>query len=90
MSKILLPKFERFRAIGRHIPKWSDPDSLYFRLPEHYKQRHRDFLNTVPKPVHYKPSEKPYIVDHVHGVKLNTEHHIMQSNFIFFWGKILF
>ena len=67
--KILLPKLERFRAIGREIPKWSDPNGIYFRLPEHYKKRHREFLNTLPKPVHYKPSDKKYEVNHDFGVK---------------------
>lgn len=69
MSRILLPKFERVKSIGKQIPKWTNQDSIYNRLPEHYKQRHRDFLNTLPKPVHYKPSEKSYEVDHEHGVK---------------------
>ena len=35
-----------------------------YRLPEHYKARHQDFLNTLPKPVHYKPAEKPIEIDH--------------------------
>lgn len=69
MSKILLPKIERFRSIGRQIPKWTDPNSLFSRLPEHYKARHREFLNTVPKPVHYRPSEKAFEVDHETGTK---------------------
>ena len=69
MSRILLPKFERIKSIGRELPKWKDPNGIYARLPEHYKQKHRDFLNTLPKPVHYKSPEKPYIVDHEHGVK---------------------
>lgn len=68
--KILLPKFQRVTAIGKEVKKWTDPNSIYFRLPEHYKRRHREFLNTMPKPVHYKASEKKWEVDHEHGVKL--------------------
>jgi hypothetical protein len=64
MSKILLPKFERIKSIGKQIPKWTNPNSIYYRLPEHYKARHQDFLNTLPKPVHYKPAEKPIEIDH--------------------------
>ncbi|RNA42640.1 39S ribosomal mitochondrial [Brachionus plicatilis] len=67
--KLLLPKFERIKSLGKHLPKWSDPNGIYYRLPEHYKKRQVDFLNTLPKPVHYKPSEKLYEVDHEHGVK---------------------
>lgn len=67
--KILLPKFERVKAIGKEIPKWTNPNSIYYRLPEHYKQRHREFLNTLPKPVHYIQSEKKWEVDHEHGTK---------------------
>ena len=69
MSKILLPKFERIKSITRTLPKWKDPNSIYMRLPEHYKQRHIDFLNTIPKPLHYKPPDNPFIVDQDHGVK---------------------
>lgn len=69
MSKILIPKIQRFQSIGRELPKWTDPKSIYYRLPEHYKKRQRDFLNTLPKPVHYKQSEKSYEVDHEHGIK---------------------
>ena len=69
MAKILLPKFERITSIGRQLPKWTDPNSIYNRLPEHYKKRHREFFNTEPKPVHYKPSESKYEVDHDHGVR---------------------
>jgi hypothetical protein len=69
MSKILLPKIERIKAIGAEIQKWKDPNSIYYRLPEHYKKRQREFLNTLPKPVHYKATEKAYEVDHEHGVK---------------------
>ena len=69
MSKILLPKIQRFQSIGREAPKWTDPKSIYYRLPEHYKKRQQDFLNTLPKPVHYKPSETSYEVDHEHGIK---------------------
>lgn len=67
--KILLPKLEKFTAVNKQIPKWTDPNSIYYRLPEHYKKRHRDFLNTVPKPVHYIPSEKKWEVDHEYGTK---------------------
>ena len=69
MSKLLLPKFERIKSIGRQIPKWTDPNSIYFRLPEHYKVKQREFLNTLPKPIHQKVSEKPYELDIEHGVK---------------------
>ncbi len=69
MSKILLPKFERIKSIGRQIPKWTDPNSIYFRLPDHYKNRQREFLNTIPKPVHYRAPEKPYEIDSETGVK---------------------
>lgn len=65
--KILLPKFERIKAIGLEIPKWTDPNGLYFKLPEHYKRRQREFLNTFPKAVHYKPAEKHWEVDHETG-----------------------
>lgn len=67
--KILLPKFERITSITKEIPKWSNPNSIYYRLPEHYKRRHREFLNTIPKPVHYKPSDAKWEVDHEHGIK---------------------
>ena len=67
--KILLPKFERFRSITKEIPKWTDVNSLYYRLPEHYKRRQRSFLNTIPQPVHYKKSDKLYEVDHETGTK---------------------
>ncbi len=69
MSKLLLPKFERIKSIGLQIPKWTDPNSIYFRLPEHYKKQQREFLNTLPKPVHYREPEKLYDVDIEHGVK---------------------
>ncbi len=69
MSKILLPKLERFKSIYKETKKWTDPNSIYYRLPEHYKKRHREFFNTLPQPVHYKPSEKLYEVDHEYGVK---------------------
>ncbi len=69
MSKLLIPKLERIRALGKQIPKWTQETSIYFRLPEHYKNRQREFLNTVPKPVHYKLPETKFLVDHEHGVK---------------------
>lgn len=73
MSKLLIPKFEKFRSVGKQIPKWTDPNGIYFRLPEHYKQRQREFLNTIPQPVHYKTPESEYKVDHEHGVKVKTQ-----------------
>lgn len=63
MSKILLPKLERIKSIGKQLPKWTDPNSIYCRLPEHYKARHREFLNTLPKPVHYRPPEREVDID---------------------------
>lgn len=69
MSKLLIPKFERIKSLGKHLPKWTDSNSIYYRLPEHYKKRQIDFLNTLPKPVHYKPTEKLYEVDHENGIK---------------------
>jgi len=69
MSRILLPKFERFRAVTKETQKWTDKNSLYYKLPEHYKKRHRDFLSTVPQPVHYKKAEKIYEVDHETGFR---------------------
>ena len=66
--KLLLPKLERIVSVGKQIPKWKDPNSIYFRLPEHYKRRQREFLNTVPKAVHYREPEAPFTQDHEHGV----------------------
>jgi hypothetical protein len=72
--KILLPKLERFKAVGpKDIYKWKDPTSIYSRLPEHYKKRHIDFLNTVPKPVHYMEPEKKFVVDHEYGIRKPTQ-----------------
>ena len=68
-GRILLPKFEKFRAVVKDSPKWSDKNSLYYKLPEHYKKRQRDFLKTIPQPVHYRKPEKLYEVDHVTGIK---------------------
>lgn len=73
MSKLLIPKLERIKSIGKQIPKWTDPNSIYFRLPEHYKQKQREFLNTLPKPVHYKIPERAYEVDHDHGTKVRNQ-----------------
>lgn len=73
MSKILIPKLERIKALGKQIPKWTDETSIYFKLPEHYKARQRDFLNTLPKPVHYKLPKTKYQVDHEHGVKTQLQ-----------------
>lgn len=74
MSKILLPKFERIKSIGKQIPKWTDPNGIYFRLPEHYKIRQREFLNTLPKPVHYKTFEKNIEIDpETNYVKRNSD-----------------
>jgi hypothetical protein len=69
MSKLLIPKLERFKTINKEVFKWKDPNSIFYRLPEHYKKRHREFFNTLPKPVHYKKSEKLYEVDHETGNK---------------------
>jgi len=69
MAKILLPKFERITSIGRQLPKSTELNSIYNRLPEHYKKRHREFFNTERTPVHYKPAESKYEVDHDHGVR---------------------
>ena len=69
MSRILLPKFERYRAVIKETQKWTDKNSLYYKLPEHYKKRHKEFLSTVPKPVHYIKSEKLYEVDHETGTR---------------------
>ncbi len=70
-SRILLPKIERITAIVKESEKWTDPNSIYYRLPEHYKKRYREFRNTLPKAVHYKASEKAYEVDHEFGVKFD-------------------
>lgn len=73
MSKLLIPKFEKIRGISRQIPKWSDPNSIYFRLPEYYKAKQREFLNSIPKPIHQKSRETNYIVDIEHDIKTKTQ-----------------
>jgi hypothetical protein len=75
MAKLLIPKLEYIRSMGKQIPKWTDPESLYYKLPEHYKRRQREFLNTLPKPVHYRPSEKSVIFDHETGFKKIVRDH---------------
>ena len=65
--KILLPKLERIKSIGKETFKWKDPNSIYNRLPEHYKARHREFMNTLPKPVHYRDPAEPMTIDHTFG-----------------------
>lgn len=66
----LIPKFQRFKAVGRYsIKKWTDEDSIYKRLPEFYKKQQIDFLNKIPEPVHYVPDKRKYIVDHETGEK---------------------
>lgn len=69
MSKLLIPKFEKIRSVSRQIPKWSDPNSIYFRLPDHYKTKQKEFLNSFPKPIHQKLIEKNYAVDIEHDIK---------------------
>ena len=70
MSRLLLPKFQNIRAVGRYdTKKWTDPNSIYSRLPEFYKKQHIEFLNKIPEPVHYIPSKEKYIVDHETGYK---------------------
>lgn len=73
MSKLLIPKLERIRSLGREIPKWTDKTSIYYKLPEHYKEKQREFLNTIPQPVHYKKPEKLYEVNIEHGTKVRNQ-----------------
>lgn len=69
MSKLLIPKFEKIRSVSRQIPKWSDPNSIYFRLPDYYKAKQKEFLNSFPKPIHQKLIETNYVVDIEHDIK---------------------
>jgi hypothetical protein len=75
MAKLLIPKLEYIRSMGKEIPKWTDRNGLYYKMPEHYKRRQREFLNTLPKAVHYKASEVPYVVDHEHGTRKTVRDH---------------
>jgi hypothetical protein len=69
MSKLLIPKFEKMRSVNRQIPKWTNQNSIYYRLPEYFKEKQREFLNTVPKPVHQKFPKTDYIVDTENDIK---------------------
>ena len=75
MNKLLVPTIQRITAISLETDKWTNPNSIYARLPEHYKKRYQEFYNTMPKPVHYKPFEKAFIVDHEFGVKFVADTH---------------
>jgi hypothetical protein len=66
--KILIPKLERIKSIGKETFKWKDPNSIYYRLPEHYKKQQREFLNRLPKPVHYQAPKDLKTIDHEFGV----------------------
>ena len=84
-SRVLLPKFTKFRKITKEVPKWTDKNSLYYKLPEHYKRAQRSFLNNVPQPVHYKKADKLFEVDYETGTKYNfTIYYFSFSNVIFF------
>jgi len=68
-KRILLPPFEKVTSIGKEAPKWTDKTSVYYRLPEHYKQRYRETRNRQPALVHEKTPDKKYIVDHETGTR---------------------
>lgn len=94
MARPLLPKFQRISAVGRYeTAKWTDENSIYYRLPEHYKRRHQEFLNRIPEPVHYIQNPDKYEVDHETGTRKVIQNvpivllHPKESNFGIWGGE---